>query len=122
MNIETNEIGVPPVFAKKLTIPVPVTNANVHELRKAVINGPTWPGANMIQLENGEFITLVRGSCSKLYVYHRDINGNQTVGGFHREADGHSKSAVDPATAHCSQALGSIGPNTQHGNSHNNDQ
>jgi len=73
VNIETNEIGVPPVFAKKLTIPVPVTNANVHELRKAVINGPTWPGASMVQLENGQFITLVRESWSKLYVCRRTL-------------------------------------------------
>src|SRR5699024_5897410 len=39
-NIETNEIGVPLVFAKKLTYPEPVTNHNFWELKQTVINGP----------------------------------------------------------------------------------
>ena len=38
--INTNEIGIPEVFAKKLTFPQPVTAWNVQELRQAVINGP----------------------------------------------------------------------------------
>ncbi|KAI8915720.1 hypothetical protein EDD86DRAFT_185781 [Gorgonomyces haynaldii] len=57
--IETNEIGIPPVFAKKLTYPEPVTHHNVKELRDAVINGPDqWPGATHIQNENGVLISL----------------------------------------------------------------
>lgn len=52
-NIETSEIGVPPVFAKKLTYPEPVTAHNVKELRQAVINGPfKWPGATHVQHED----------------------------------------------------------------------
>lgn len=59
-NIETNEIGVPPVFATKLTYPEPVTTYNVAELRQAVINGPDkWPGATQIQNEDGSLISLV---------------------------------------------------------------
>ena len=43
--INTNQIGVPAVFAQKLTYPQPVTPWNVHELRQCVINGPnTYPG------------------------------------------------------------------------------
>ena len=43
--ISTCEIGIPEVFAKKLTFPQPVTPWNVHELRQAVINGPEcYPG------------------------------------------------------------------------------
>jgi DNA-directed RNA polymerase I subunit RPA1 len=58
-NLETNEIGVPPVFAKKLTYPEPVTPHNVSELRQAVINGPdTWPGAVQIQNEDGHLVSL----------------------------------------------------------------
>lgn len=38
--INTNEIGIPEVFAKKLTYPQPVTPWNVQELRQAVMNGP----------------------------------------------------------------------------------
>jgi len=58
-NIETNEIGVPPVFAIKLTYPEPVTDHNFQELKEAVINGPyLWPGAVAIESENGQVINL----------------------------------------------------------------
>lgn len=58
-NIETNEIGVPPVFAKKLTYPEPVTTHNFQELKVAVINGSDkWPGAAAVEYENGQIINL----------------------------------------------------------------
>ncbi|KAF2420759.1 DNA-directed RNA polymerase I subunit RPA1 [Tothia fuscella] len=58
-NIETNEIGVPPVFAMKLTYPEPVTSHNYYELKEAVLNGPEkWPGAVAIENENGQVIAL----------------------------------------------------------------
>lgn len=58
-NLETTEIGIPPVFAVKLTYPEPVTAYNVDELRKAVINGPyNWPGATQIQNEDGTLVSL----------------------------------------------------------------
>lgn len=58
-NIETNEIGIPPVFAKKLTYPEPVTNHNFYELKEAVLNGvEKWPGAAAIENENGQVINL----------------------------------------------------------------
>ena len=58
-NIETNEIGVPPVFAKKLTYPEPVTNHNFYDLKEAVLNGvEKWPGAAAIENENGQVISL----------------------------------------------------------------
>ena len=58
-NIETNEIGVPPVFAKKLTYPEPVTSHNFKEMQQAVINGvDVWPGAAAIENENGQVISL----------------------------------------------------------------
>ncbi|WBW72626.1 DNA-directed RNA polymerase I complex large subunit Nuc1 [Schizosaccharomyces osmophilus] len=59
-NIETNEIGVPPVFATKLTYPEPVTLYNFNEMRNAVVNGPhKWPGATHIQNEDGTLISLM---------------------------------------------------------------
>ncbi|CAN3373825.1 hypothetical protein DIURU_004341 [Diutina rugosa] len=59
-NLETNEIGVPPVFAHKLTYPEPVTTHNVAELRQCVINGPEkWPGAMSIQNEDGSMVSLL---------------------------------------------------------------
>ncbi|KAK6463825.1 alpha subunit of RNA polymerase I [Scheffersomyces coipomensis] len=58
--LETNEIGVPPVFAVKLTYPEPVTAYNASELRKAVINGPDkWPGAVQVQNEDGSLVSLI---------------------------------------------------------------
>ncbi|CAG8154997.1 unnamed protein product [Penicillium olsonii] len=58
-NIEPNEIGVPLVFAKKLTFPEPVTNHNFWELKEAVINGPDkYPGASSIENENGQVVNL----------------------------------------------------------------
>ncbi|KAI8356090.1 hypothetical protein EDC96DRAFT_609602 [Choanephora cucurbitarum] len=51
--IETSEIGIPPVFATKLTYPEPVTPHNFKEMRQAVINGPNkWPGATHVQNED----------------------------------------------------------------------
>ncbi|KAF8713719.1 DNA-directed RNA polymerase subunit beta', partial [Rhizoctonia solani] len=59
VNIETNEIGIPPVFARKLTFPEPVTSHNVKELRQAVINGTAvYPGASIVQNEDGGLIYL----------------------------------------------------------------
>ncbi|KAK3490862.1 uncharacterized protein B0T23DRAFT_340533 [Neurospora hispaniola] len=58
-NIETSEIGVPPVFARKLTYPEPVTSHNYHDLKNAVQNGmEKWPGASAIEMENGQIINL----------------------------------------------------------------
>ncbi|KAF2676541.1 DNA-directed RNA polymerase I subunit RPA1 [Lentithecium fluviatile CBS 122367] len=58
-NIETNQIGVPPVFAKKLTYPEPVTNHNFYDLKEAVLNGPDkWPGAVAIENEFGQVVSL----------------------------------------------------------------
>ena len=58
-NIETNEVGVPPVFARKLTYPEPVTNHNFYELKQAVLNGiDKWPGAAAIENESGQVINL----------------------------------------------------------------
>ncbi|KAF2455211.1 hypothetical protein BDY21DRAFT_387027 [Lineolata rhizophorae] len=60
-NIETNEIGVPPVFASKLTYPEPVTSHNFYELKEAVLNGPEkWPGAAAIENESGQVVSLRR--------------------------------------------------------------
>ncbi|KAL4806596.1 hypothetical protein BDV18DRAFT_137870 [Aspergillus unguis] len=58
-NIETNEIGVPMVFAMRLTYPEPVTNHNFWELKQAVINGPEkYPGAMAIENELGQVTNL----------------------------------------------------------------
>ena len=49
-NISIDEIGVPDVFAKKLTYKVPVTPWNVEELRDLVRNGPlVHPGIQIVK-------------------------------------------------------------------------
>jgi DNA-directed RNA polymerase I subunit RPA1 len=58
-NIETNEIGVPLVFARKLTYPQPVTTHNFFEMKQAVINGVhKYPGAAAIESETGQVLNL----------------------------------------------------------------
>merc|ERR1711860_407395 len=60
-NLSIDEIGLPEVFAKKLTYRTAVTNWNVQELRQAVINGPdVHPGAVYIEAESGQR-TLIPG-------------------------------------------------------------
>lgn len=57
--IGTHEIGIPMVFATKLTYPEPVTQYNVGELRQCVMNGPdVHPGATHVVSETGVATTL----------------------------------------------------------------
>ncbi|KAF8076601.1 hypothetical protein FPV67DRAFT_1573909 [Lyophyllum atratum] len=75
VNIEPNEIGVPPVFARKLTFPEPVTPANFHELRQRVITGPRgYPGASMVEYEDGH-----QQSLDKLTLEQRTAIANQLL-------------------------------------------
>lgn len=65
-NVDIDEIGVPDVFATKLTYPVPVTEWNVDELRKMIINGPNkHPGAEKLEIENGRVIRIPADSMQK---------------------------------------------------------
>lgn len=58
-NIETNEIGVPLVFARRLTYTEPVTSHNFQEMKKLVINGPSkYPGAMAVEDETGQVTNL----------------------------------------------------------------
>ncbi|KAH9816115.1 hypothetical protein DFH28DRAFT_1025843 [Melampsora americana] len=61
INIETNEIGVPPVFAKKLTFPEFVTAHNFDKMHKLVCNGPhIHPGAVFVEDDDGTMVALDR--------------------------------------------------------------
>jgi DNA-directed RNA polymerase I subunit RPA1 len=54
VNIEPSEIGIPPVFARKLTFPEPVNSHNVHHLARLVEVGTTdYPGASIVEYEDG---------------------------------------------------------------------
>lgn len=82
VNIETNEIGVPPIFARKLTFPEPVTAHNVQLLRQYVINGPhQHPGASFIQMEDGHLLSL-----DKMSVEERTAQANKLLASESRAA------------------------------------
>jgi DNA-directed RNA polymerase subunit A' len=52
--INIDEVGVPEIIAKELTIPVRVNEKNVEELRKSILNGSDiWPGANYVIRPDG---------------------------------------------------------------------
>lgn len=57
--LQTNQIGIPLYFARKLTFPEPVTQVNLKEMAQAIINGPdVHPGANFIVEKDGTKISL----------------------------------------------------------------
>jgi DNA-directed RNA polymerase beta' subunit len=58
-NISIRELGIPMKVAKNITKPVIVNGINRNFLTKLVRNGPeVWPGAKMLEKQNGEVITL----------------------------------------------------------------
>ena len=59
INLEVDQVGVPLVFAQKLTYPEPVTERNYARLWQAVVNGPrNYPGATLIEFEDGSVQAL----------------------------------------------------------------
>ncbi|PAV88876.1 hypothetical protein WR25_01740 isoform C [Diploscapter pachys] len=53
--LDIDEIGIPDIFARKLTFTEPVNVFNLQRLRQFVRNGPkNHPGANYVQLPNGK--------------------------------------------------------------------
>ncbi len=80
-NIETNEIGVPLVFAKKLTYPEPVTSRNFEEMSRAVINGmEKYPGAAAIENENGMVLSLKRKTLDQRKVLAKQLMTSNAAG------------------------------------------
>ncbi len=52
--IDLDEVGVPEVIAKELTIPVKVNESNMEEIKKLVMNGSeNWPGVNYVIRPDG---------------------------------------------------------------------
>ena len=75
--IATDEIGVPPYFATRLTFPELVTPMNVNYLRDLVVNGPKeHPGANAVEDERGN---LVRTPPPTLAVIHLGEAGGRAT-------------------------------------------
>ncbi|AOL16111.1 DNA-directed RNA polymerase subunit A' [Sulfolobus sp. A20] len=58
-NISIDEVGVPELVARTLTVPERVTPWNIEKLRQIIINGPDkWPGANYVIRPDGRRIDL----------------------------------------------------------------
>ena len=58
-NISIRELGIPMKIAKNITKPVVANKINKAFLTKLIQNGPdVWPGAKMLEKQNGEVITL----------------------------------------------------------------
>ncbi|MEM2995300.1 MAG: DNA-directed RNA polymerase subunit A' [Candidatus Bathyarchaeia archaeon] len=58
-NLDINEVGVPIEVAMRLSVPEKVTDWNIEEMRKLVINGPEkYPGALYIIRPDGKRIRL----------------------------------------------------------------
>ncbi|GAB6022197.1 DNA-directed RNA polymerase I subunit RPA1 [Chamberlinius hualienensis] len=74
--IDVGEIGVPLVFATKLTYPVIVNQYNKAELKQAVLNGPdVHPGAIKVQTEEGHTILLGRDKAQRQRIANKLFNG-----------------------------------------------
>ncbi|KAK2172469.1 hypothetical protein NP493_954g00075 [Ridgeia piscesae] len=93
--ISTNEIGVPLVFAKKLTYAQPVTPWNFQQLKQMVINGPNQhPGANYVINPDGSRVMLSATNHTQREAIAKQlltpvpgmnpIAPNRQVGGGHR--------------------------------------
>ena len=58
-NISINEVGVPEMIAKEVTVPVYVNEWNIDEIRKYIQNGPdVHPGANYVIRNDGRKIRI----------------------------------------------------------------
>jgi len=87
-NLSMNEVGVPEVIARELTVPVRVTPFNIKYLKQLVKNGPDkYPGANYVESPDGKRIRL--GKIKKIneilekldigWVVHRHLQDGDIV-------------------------------------------
>ncbi len=87
-NLTISDVGVPVDVAKKLTIPETVSDWNIEELKKMIINGPNdYPGANYIIRPDGvkirlDYVTdrnVLADSISPGYVVERHLRDGDAV-------------------------------------------
>ena len=84
--ISINEVGVPLIIAKELTVPVTVTEHNIEEIKKLVLNADRWPGANYIIRPDGKKKRITRENAEGLanelapgYVVERHLQNGDIV-------------------------------------------
>jgi len=53
-NIDIDELGVPELIAKDMSVPERVTDYNIERLRKYILNGNNYPGASRIVTRDGK--------------------------------------------------------------------
>ncbi|MDW3653102.1 MAG: DNA-directed RNA polymerase subunit A', partial [Nitrososphaeraceae archaeon] len=87
-NLTISDVGVPVDVAKKLTIPETVSEWNIEDLKKMIINGPNeYPGANYIIRTDGvkirlDYVTdrnILADSISPGYVVERHLRDGDAV-------------------------------------------
>lgn len=58
-NISINEVGVPEMIAKEVTVPIYVTPWNIEEMKEYIMNGPNkHPGANYVERPDGRKVRV----------------------------------------------------------------
>ncbi|HIQ50127.1 MAG TPA: DNA-directed RNA polymerase subunit A' [Nanoarchaeota archaeon] len=84
--ISINEVGVPLMVAKELTVPVVVTEHNIEDLRKLVLNADRWPGANYIVRPDGRRKRITRENAEEIakelapgYIVERHLQNGDIV-------------------------------------------
>ena len=99
--INIDEVGVPEVIARELTIPVRVNESNVEKIRSFVANGPDkWPGANYVIRPDGRRKKVTDTSKEEIakeiapgYIVERHIN-NGDIALFNRQPSLHRMSIM----------------------------
>ncbi|NOZ81711.1 MAG: DNA-directed RNA polymerase subunit A' [Candidatus Micrarchaeota archaeon] len=98
--ISINEVGVPVVIAKELTVPETVRKDNIEELKKLVRNADEWPGANYIIRPDGRRKRITKENAEEIaeeisegYVVERHLlNGDVVL--FNRQPSLHRMSMM----------------------------
>ncbi|CAF1520837.1 unnamed protein product [Rotaria sordida] len=74
------QVGIPEIFAKKLTYPELVTRHNVDELRQLILNGPdVHSGGNFVELEDETIRRLLPNNLSQRTACYRHLRTGDYV-------------------------------------------
>jgi DNA-directed RNA polymerase subunit A' len=84
--ISINEVGVPEVIAKELTVQVVVNKSNIEEMRKLILNADRWPGANYVIRPDGRRKKITRENAEEIakeidegYIVERHLQNGDIV-------------------------------------------
>lgn len=99
--IDLDEVGVPEVIAKELTIPVRVNESNIESIKKLVLNGSEkWPGVNYVIRPDGRRKKITELNKEEIvneivlgYIVERHLQNNDIVM-FNRQPSLHRMSLM----------------------------